>query len=198
MLERLGRHSDALRLYCHTLGSLPLAEAYCDRCEGGGGALPREGRPLCPPDPLPRALLLGLAPEPSIPAGCRVFGVALAQHPQWVAPGGKGSGAPLPPLPRPPTSAAAAAAPPAQPSPGGAPEAVAHAVSQPDALASPGHIYLMLLQVLCCHASPLQPAPAAARGLWGPAAAAGWWGGACTKPACPDPAGPLLPLAGYD
>lgn len=31
MLERLGLHVDALRVYCKTLGDLPLAEAYCDR-----------------------------------------------------------------------------------------------------------------------------------------------------------------------
>ncbi len=31
MLERLGRHLEALRLYCHVLEDIPLAEAYCDR-----------------------------------------------------------------------------------------------------------------------------------------------------------------------
>lgn len=31
MLERLGRHRDALRIYVHCLHDMPAAEAYCDR-----------------------------------------------------------------------------------------------------------------------------------------------------------------------
>ncbi|PRW34079.1 glycoside hydrolase isoform A [Chlorella sorokiniana] len=31
LLERLGRHTEALRIYVHRLRQLPLAEAYCDR-----------------------------------------------------------------------------------------------------------------------------------------------------------------------
>lgn len=44
LLERLGRHREALRLYVHGLHDLQLAEAYCDRvyeadiAAGGGGA----------------------------------------------------------------------------------------------------------------------------------------------------------------
>jgi hypothetical protein len=35
MLERLGRHREALALYVHTLRDLPLAEQYCDRVYAG-------------------------------------------------------------------------------------------------------------------------------------------------------------------
>ncbi|WIA17457.1 hypothetical protein OEZ85_014302 [Tetradesmus obliquus] len=36
MLERLGRHREALSLYAHDLAAMPLAEAYCDRVYEAG------------------------------------------------------------------------------------------------------------------------------------------------------------------
>jgi hypothetical protein len=36
MLERLGRHREALSVYVHDLGAMPLAEEYCDRVYEAG------------------------------------------------------------------------------------------------------------------------------------------------------------------
>ncbi|KXZ52313.1 hypothetical protein GPECTOR_10g945 [Gonium pectorale] len=79
MLERLGCHRDALRLYLHALRDLGAAEAYCDRVyaaatggaggSSGGGAGPAGGAAgAAPPGSRPPRRAAGPGPEPFLPS----------------------------------------------------------------------------------------------------------------------------------